>query len=166
MCHEPVSHPKQKKNSAHWILLFGCLPSDWGSFQWLSSKTHRAPPPPSPQCVHPHPSFIQQQLPHSLTGLAVLSVRWDSLWQSDITTVFNHWEERKLVHVLTVCCLFSFKILSQMSTSRLKDPSPILRPWTGYKMTSSIDRWVMSYLHLAWLCIIVFFFWSTVQILR
>lgn len=39
---------------------------------------------------------------------------------------------------------FPLKGQSQMSTSRLKDPSPTLYTWTGNKMTSSIDRWVES----------------------
>lgn len=71
-------------------------------------------------------------------------------------------------HNLSFFCFFfkfSSKVHSQMSTSRLKDPTPTLRPWTGYKMTSSIDRWARHFVAFGLFSLLIFMndVWPTGQ---
>lgn len=84
-------------------------------------------------CLHPTASSSSSHR----TGCIVSKLRFHfTIW-------FESLGGEEAVTVIK-CGLFSTQVYSQMSTSRLKDPSPTLRPWKGYKMTSSIDRWVKT----------------------
>lgn len=123
-CHVQHLHPKETRNSSDW--------RPFTSFQ-LSSKT-QVQHQPLLQPTHRDPLLSQTLFP--LARLALFLVRLGFCFAKTVLYLLMD-----LVFKRLFLSHFILKVHSQMSTSRLKDYTPTLQPWTGYKMTSSINRW-------------------------
>lgn len=116
------------------------LPPDWGQLQWLSSKTHRAPPP------DPHHSAALSSSSHS-TGCAVSKVR---IW---IWIVLNYFEVIKLFQVVIFMWCFPHKGL--FTNVYLTIKRPLSNTETLNRIQNDLKHWpvshiyYLSYLHLA-----------------